>query len=87
VKPRLPSRELSLLAQALWEAEDGLFDLPLTEEVRHLQTRFSALKTVSVGIVRDVPRLTESQRSRLVVDALALARDVKQAARCGEKPH
>ena len=79
------SREMSQLAQALGEAEDVLGTLPLTEEVRGLQTRLSALKTVTVGIVRNVPRLTPSQRSRLVVDALALARVVEEVGRGSRK--
>ncbi|HEY2511250.1 MAG TPA: hypothetical protein VGI39_10350 [Polyangiaceae bacterium] len=75
------SREMSQLAQALGEAEDVLGTLPLTEEVRGLHTRLSALKTVTLGIVRNVPRLTPSQRSHVVVEAIALARTVEEVGR------
>jgi hypothetical protein len=73
-----------ILALALGEAQDGLEHLPLTEEVRWMQTRHAALRTVFTGIVQGRPKLTEAQRSRFMVDTLALARDVSRArARAG----
>jgi hypothetical protein len=79
VKLPFASRGQSLVALALAEAEDGLGALPLTDEVRHLQTRLVALKSVSVGLVQGVPKVTEAQRSRFVVDSLALAGEVTSA--------
>jgi len=81
MRPAFASAELSLLAEALGEAEDGLYGLPLTETVRALHVRLSALKTVSLGVARNVPKLTTLQRTRLVTDALCLARDVAELSR------
>jgi hypothetical protein len=65
----------SLAAQALEEAEDALEGLPDTTSVRKLQARLAPLKTVLVGIVREQPRLTDTQEARLASDAIRLARD------------
>jgi hypothetical protein len=84
MKPPLASGGRGLLALALGEAEQGLGELPLTHEVRGLQRRLVALKTVSAGLVRGVPKLTDAQRARFVVDALTLANDVTRTrARLG----
>jgi hypothetical protein len=67
---------MGALVMALAEAEDGLVELPLTGEAQPLRWKLGALKTVTNGLVRGIPKLTEVQRKRLVVDALALASDV-----------
>ncbi|HEY2511003.1 MAG TPA: hypothetical protein VGI39_09115 [Polyangiaceae bacterium] len=69
----------ALLAMALGQAEDALDRLPYTEEVRSLRTRHLAMRTVFTGMIQGGPRLTDAQRSRFVVDTLALASDVHRA--------
>jgi hypothetical protein len=64
---------IEVAAEAVRSAEEGLVELSLSPEVRDLQRRVSAVKTVLMGIVRVLPRLTSAQRERLAKDAVALA--------------
>ena len=68
--------QIDIAAEAVERAEDGLEGLPLSADVRRLQRRVLALKTVLLGVVRDVPTLSDEQRENLARDAMALVIEV-----------
>jgi hypothetical protein len=68
--------QFAIAAEAVERAEGGLQGLPQSADVRRLHRRVLALKTVLLGVVRDVPTLSEEQREGLARDALALVIEV-----------
>jgi hypothetical protein len=68
--------QIAIATEAVQRAEDGLQGLPQSADVRRLQRRVLALKTVLLGVVRDVPTLSEEQREILARDAMALVIEV-----------
>lgn len=81
MKPR-ESSALWLAADALSEAEENLVGLPANEEVRDLQRRWYALRTVIHGVVIErVPTITHAQESKILERAVAFAREVAEARR------
>jgi hypothetical protein len=73
---------LKVAADALSEAEENLVDLPSTPEVRDLQRRWYALRSVVHCIViARMPTITAAQESKLMDSAVSLARKVAEARR------
>jgi hypothetical protein len=76
-----------MATEAVKRAEEGLQGLPQSAEVRKLHQRVLALKTVLVGVARDLPILTGEQSERLPREALALVLEVLDCrARAGAGP-
>jgi negative regulator of sigma E activity len=68
---------LGVAAEALSEAEEDLIGLPTNDEVRDLQRRWHALRTVLHGVVVErVPTITPAQESTIVNRAVGFAREV-----------
>jgi hypothetical protein len=79
MKPVEPSL-LGVAADALSEAEENLVGLPDSREVRDLQRRWYALRTVVHGVVVErVPMITAAQESKLVERAVSFAKEVAEA--------
>ena len=72
----LKKSPITIVAEAVARAENGLVDLPLSPDVRDLHRRVSAVKTVLFGIVRAIPTLSVKQREGLAATAVALADEV-----------
>jgi hypothetical protein len=73
---------LGIAADALSEAEDSLVGLPPSNEVRDLQRRWYALRTVVHGIVVErVPMITPAQETKLMESAVRFAKEVAEVRR------
>jgi hypothetical protein len=76
------SSRLGIAADALSEAEENLVGLPPSREVRDLQRRWYALRTVVYSIVVErVPAITAAQESGLAERTVTFAKEVAEARR------
>jgi hypothetical protein len=81
MKAHKPSA-LGIAAEALSEAEENLVGLPVNQEVRDLQRRWYALRTVVHGVVVErVPTITPAQESKIMERAVSFAKEVAEARR------
>ena len=67
---------IAIAVEAVERAENGLQGLPQSADVRRLHRRVLALKTVLLGVARDVPTLSVEQRESLARDAMTLMIEV-----------
>jgi len=67
---------IAIAVEAVERAEVGLQGLPQSADVRRLHRRVLALKTLLLGVVRDVPTLSAQQRESLARDAMTLVIEV-----------
>ena len=80
IKAHEPS--LRIAAEALSDAEENLVGLPFNSEVRDLQRRWYALRTVVHGVVIErVPTITPSQESTIIERAVSFAKEVAEVRR------